>query len=193
MAQGNLSNTKSVGGGIQEYRIDFGPGYRIYFGRDGERLVILLGAGLRNANRMIYTEPRTYGPITDDEKKRRSEMPLTRDFKETIQARASRDAGFREALLKEAVDALLSGDVETGKTVLRNYINATVGFDKLATVTKKSPKSLMRMLGPKGNPQARNFFEIVAYLQKREGVRLKVRAALADRTWVRMAWCTFPQ
>jgi hypothetical protein len=90
MAQGNLSNTKSVGGGIQEYRIDFGPGYRIYFGRDGERLVILLGAGLRNANRMIYTEPRTYGPITDDEKKRRSEMPLTRDFKETIQARASR-------------------------------------------------------------------------------------------------------
>jgi len=104
-------------------------------------------------------------------------MPLTRDFKETIQERASRDAGFREALLREAVDALLSGDVETGKTVLRNYINATVGFDKLATVTKKSPKSLMRMLGPKGNPQARNFFEIDAYLQKREGVRLKVRAA----------------
>lgn len=88
-------------------------------------------------------------------------MPLTRDFKETIQERASRDARFREALLKEAVDALLSGDVETGKTVLRNYINATVGFDKLATVTKKSSKSLMRMLGPKGNPQARNFFEIV--------------------------------
>lgn len=47
MAQGNLSNTKSVGGGIQEYRIDFGPGYRIYFGRDGERLVILLGGGTK--------------------------------------------------------------------------------------------------------------------------------------------------
>ena len=96
-------------------------------------------------------EPRTYGPITNNEEKRRSEMPLTRDFKETIQERVSRDARFREALLKEAVDALLSGDVETGKTVLRNYINATVGFDKLATVTKKSSKSLMRMLGPKGN------------------------------------------
>jgi len=76
--------------------------------------------------------------------------------------------------LKEAVDALLSGDVETGKIVLRDYINATVGFDKLAT--KKSPKSLMRMLGPKGNPQARNLFEIVAYLQKKEGLRLRVRA-----------------
>ena len=104
-------------------------------------------------------------------------MPLTKDFKETIQARARRDSAFREALLKEAIDSLLSGDVETGKTVLRDYINATVGFDELAAVTKKSPKSLMRMLGPSGNPQARNFFEIVAYLQKKEGVQLKVRSA----------------
>ena len=103
-------------------------------------------------------------------------MPLTRDFKETIQTRARRDAAFREALLKEAVNALLSGDVDLGKTVLRDYINATVGFEKLASLTKKSPKSLMRMLGPKGNPQARNFFEIVAYLQKKEGLQLKVRA-----------------
>ena len=47
MAQGHLSNTKGVGGGLQEYRIDFGPGYRIYFGRDGERLVILLGGGTK--------------------------------------------------------------------------------------------------------------------------------------------------
>ena len=108
-------------------------------------------------------------------------MPLTRDFKETIQARARRDAAFRESLLKEAVDSLLSGDVETGKTVLRDYINATVGFDKLATITRKSPKSLMRMLGPNGNPQARNLFEIVAYLQKKEGLHLKVRSARAER------------
>jgi hypothetical protein len=53
--------------------------------------------------------------------------------------------------------------METGKTVLRNYIIATVGFDKLGTVAKKSPKSLTRMLGPKDNPQARNFFEIVSF------------------------------
>ena len=51
MAQGNLSNAKSVGGGIQEYRIDFGPGYRIYFGRDGERLIILLGGGTKKRQR----------------------------------------------------------------------------------------------------------------------------------------------
>ncbi|MGH7771336.1 MAG: DNA-binding protein [Candidatus Binatia bacterium] len=103
-------------------------------------------------------------------------MPLTRDFKETIQARARRDPDFRESLLQEAIDSFLSGDVETGKTVLRDYINATVGFDELANVIKKSPKSLMRMLGPTGNPQARNIFAIVAYLQKKEGIHLKVRA-----------------
>lgn len=47
VAQGNLSNAKSVGAGLQEYRIDYGPGYRIYFGRDGDRLVILLGGGTK--------------------------------------------------------------------------------------------------------------------------------------------------
>jgi hypothetical protein len=67
---------------------------------------------------MISGMPRRCGLITDAAAKRRSEMPLTRDSKETIQERARRDAAFREALLKEAVDALLSGDVETGKIVL---------------------------------------------------------------------------
>ena len=47
MEMGNLSNAKGVGGGVLEYRIDFGPGYRIYFGRDGEALIILLGGGTK--------------------------------------------------------------------------------------------------------------------------------------------------
>ncbi len=59
-------------------------------------------------------------------------MALTRDFKETIQARVERDPAFREELLKEGVEYLLSGDVDTGKAVLRDYINATIGFDELA-------------------------------------------------------------
>lgn len=103
-------------------------------------------------------------------------MPLTRDFKETIQARARRDPGFREALLREGIECLLSGDVETGKIILRDFINATVGFAKLSQATRRSPKSLMRMLSAKGNPRARNLFEIVAYLQRAEGVRFKVRS-----------------
>ena len=104
-------------------------------------------------------------------------MALTRDFKETIRARAQRDPEFRESLLSEAIECLLSGDVASGKVVLRDYINATIGFEKLGTLTRKSPKSLMRMFAPKGNPQARNLFEIIGYLQRKEGVRLEVRSA----------------
>lgn len=47
MEQGNFSNVKGVGGGVFEYRIDFGPGYRVYFGKDGEALIILLGGGTK--------------------------------------------------------------------------------------------------------------------------------------------------
>jgi DNA-binding phage protein len=106
-------------------------------------------------------------------------VALTRDFKETIQTRARRDPAFRRELLREAVESFLSGDVETGKTVLRNYIHATVGFSELAEDTQHSPKSLMRMLGPSGNPQARNLFGIVRYLQLKEKVQFTVRAAAA--------------
>lgn len=106
-------------------------------------------------------------------------MALTRDFKETIQARARRDPAFRKALLREGIDCLLAGEVETGKAVLRDYINATVGFEKLGTKTRIPAKSLIRMFGPSGNPQAKNLFEIVAYLQRAEGVRLSVKASPA--------------
>jgi DNA-binding phage protein len=102
-------------------------------------------------------------------------MPLTRDFKETIRARVKRDPNFRKALLREGIENFLSGDIETGKIILRDFVNATIGFAKLSDATNRSAKSLMRMLGPGGNPQARNLFEIVAYLQRAEGVRFEVR------------------
>ena len=105
-------------------------------------------------------------------------MPLTKSFNETIKARLQKSEGFRRALLREAVSAMLSGDLETGKSVLRKYINGTVGFTKLGAELGKSPKVLMRMLSAVGNPQARNLFEIVAYLQKHEGTVLEV----VDRT-----------
>lgn len=107
-------------------------------------------------------------------------MALTQDFKQTIKARVVRDAAFRKALLTEGIDSFLSGDVQTGKAVLRDYINATLGFGKLAQSLRRSPKSVMRMLSPSGNPQASNLFEIVAYLQEREGVRLQVKVARAS-------------
>jgi len=104
-------------------------------------------------------------------------MPLTRDFKQTIRARVERDPKFRKELLREGVEAMLSGDVATGKTILRDYINATVGFSDLAEATRIPPKSLMRMLGPSGNPRADNLFEIVSFLQHREGLRFEIRAS----------------
>lgn len=55
-------------------------------------------------------------------------MVLTCDFKETIMARVQRDPAFRSELLREGVESMLNGVVETGKTVLRNCINATIGF-----------------------------------------------------------------
>ena len=101
-------------------------------------------------------------------------MPLTRDFKETVQARVRRDPDFRKALLKEGIECLLAGDMDIGKAVLRDYIKATIGFQELSELTDKPAKSLMRMFGPKGNPQAKNLFEVIRYLQEAEKVQLEV-------------------
>ena len=101
-------------------------------------------------------------------------MALTKSFNETVKARLHKSAGFRRALLREAVSAMIAGDLETGKSVLRKYINGTIGFVQLGADLGRSPKVLMRMFGPSGNPQAKNLFEIVAYLQKAEGTVLEV-------------------
>jgi DNA-binding phage protein len=101
-------------------------------------------------------------------------MPLTHDFKETIGARAQRDAGFRHALLREAIECVINGDLATGKAVLRDYVNATVGFQNLEKRTQIPAKSLMRMLGPKGSPSAVNLSCILTALQKTEGIRFEL-------------------
>ena len=103
-------------------------------------------------------------------------MPLTQSFKETVLERAESDPAFRDGLLREAIECLLAGDTETGKIVLRDYINATIGFEELASQIGKPSKSLMRMFGPKGNPQARNLFDVIGCIQKHEGIHLEVHA-----------------
>jgi DNA-binding phage protein len=104
-------------------------------------------------------------------------MALTKDFRETVQARVRRDPAFRQGLLVDAIESLLAGDVALGKELLRDYINATVGFPKLAAHTKIHAKTLHQMFGPAGNPTARNLFEIVAYLQRAEGMSFHVRSS----------------
>jgi hypothetical protein len=100
-------------------------------------------------------------------------MALTRSFRETIKEQLA-DSEFRREFLREAVGNMVAGDLELAKSVLREYINGTLGFVELGRALAKSPKSLMRMLSPDGNLQARNLFEIVAYLQKVEGTVLEV-------------------
>ena len=103
-------------------------------------------------------------------------MPLTRSFRETVQARARRDVRFRQALLTEAMQALLDGSLEEGRAALRSCINATIGFEKLGAALGRSPKSLMRMFGPGGNPTAANLLGVIGVLQAETGVHLEVRA-----------------
>jgi hypothetical protein len=103
---------------------------------------------------------------------------LTRSFRETILEQLG-NPEFRREFLREAVANMVVGDLETAKAVLREYINGTVGFIALGDALSKSPKSLMRMLSPVGNPQARNLFEIVAWLQKIDGTVLEIRAVKA--------------
>lgn len=112
-------------------------------------------------------------------------MALAKGFKNTIQARAQRDPAFRKALLQEGVECLLAGDVDTGKAALRDYINATIGFEELSQVFEKSSKSLMRMFGLKGNPQASNLFAVIHYLQEQEGIHLEVKVRKAAWSTVR--------
>jgi DNA-binding phage protein len=93
-------------------------------------------------------------------------MPLTREFRETVKARADRDPVFRAGLYREAVQAMLDGDLGTAKILLRDFINATVGFGKLAAQIDMPEKSLMRMFGPAGNPRAENLIAVVAALRQ---------------------------
>jgi hypothetical protein len=105
-------------------------------------------------------------------------MPLTRNFRDAVQERAARDLAFREALFQEAVQALLAGDADAGRAAMRDYINATIGFEKLAAKLKRPPKSLMRMFGAGGNPTAENLLGVIGMLQAETGVRLEVRAVV---------------
>lgn len=103
-------------------------------------------------------------------------MGLTKEFRKTTYARARRDSRFRKALLAEAINAYLKADEATGKAILKDFINATIGFEKLSAMVHIPSKSLHRMLGPSGNPSTENFFVVLRTLQLEVGVQLRVGA-----------------
>ena len=112
-------------------------------------------------------------------------MPLTRDFRETVKARAARDPAFRAGLYQESVQAMLDGDFGTAKILLRDVINATVGFAQLGRRIDVPEKSLMRMFGPNGNPRAENLVAVMTALKEECGLSLTVHAAPLRRQTAR--------
>jgi len=103
-------------------------------------------------------------------------VALTQDFKQTVVDRVRRDPEFAKALLDEAATLFLNGEADTARLVLRDLVNATVGFEALAAETAKPPKSLHRMLSKNGNPTMDNLAAILRVVRKKLGVEMQVRA-----------------
>lgn len=100
-------------------------------------------------------------------------MALTRDFKETVVARIRRDPDFAQALLDEALTLFLNGDPDTAKLILRDLVNATIGFERLAIEVNKPSKSLHRMLSRNGNPTMDNLAAIIVAIKSALHVEIR--------------------
>ena len=101
-------------------------------------------------------------------------MAITRDYKDTINERVSREPAFTAALLDEAITLFLNGEPEVARLVLRDLVNATVGFEELALEVDKPSKSLHRMLSARGNPTMDNLTKIIGILRKNLGLDIQV-------------------
>jgi len=106
-------------------------------------------------------------------------MALTRDFRQTVVARVRRDPKFAKALLDEAATSFLNGDPHTARLILRDLVNATIGFEALAVETEKSAKSLHRMLSRNGNPTMDNLAAILNVVRKKLGVEIQAHTVKA--------------
>ena len=106
-------------------------------------------------------------------------MALSRDFKQTIIERVQRDPAFAKAMLDEAATLFLNGEPDTARVILRDLVNATVGFEGLAKETAKPSKSLHRMLSVSGNPSMDNLAAIFAVIRANLGVQIEVHAVPA--------------
>lgn len=106
-------------------------------------------------------------------------MALTRDFKRTVVERVNRDPAFAQALLDEAATLFLNGEPETARLILRDLVNATIGFEQLATMTDRPSKSLHRMLSPAGNPSMDNLAAIFLVMRGCLNVSLEAHSVEA--------------
>ena len=108
-------------------------------------------------------------------------MSMTRDYKETINERAAKDPSFTSALLDEAITLFLNGEPEVARLVLRDLVNATVGFEELAQAIEKPSKSLHRMLSARGNPTMDNLTKIIGILRNKLRLDIEVHTTPVSR------------
>lgn len=106
-------------------------------------------------------------------------MALTRDFRHTVVERVQREPAFARHLLDEAATLFLNGEPEPARLMLRDLVNATIGFERLASITRSPAKSLHRMLSVRGNPSMDNVAAIFAAMRTQLGVHIRVRAVRA--------------
>ena len=124
--KGNFSSAKALQEGVFELKMDFGPGYRVYFGRDGKTIIILLGGGSKRRQSADIAVA-----VAGRDTVSRINMALTRAYKETVLARIKRDPKFARALYAEAVNSLLEGETEEGLSILRDLVHANITFKEL--------------------------------------------------------------
>ena len=191
LSLGNTSNVKWFSG-HGELKVDWGPGYRVYLAKDGETLVLLFCGGTKKRQKGRYRDgvgaPRRIQSAQEGRPESRSasgaqgtvnDMTLTRDFKETVVARVRRDPKFARTLLDESATLFLNGEPEAARLLLRDLVNATVGFEALADMTDKPAKSLHRMLSRHGNPSMDNLAAIFDAVRHRLKVGLKAQTVKA--------------
>lgn len=102
-------------------------------------------------------------------------MALTRDFRDTVASRVQTDPKFARALLDEAITLFVNGEADTAKLVLRDLVNATIGFETLSEEVHKPAKSLHRMLSVSGNPTMSNLSAIFAAVKRTMKVDVRTR------------------
>ncbi len=108
-------------------------------------------------------------------------MAFTQDFRTAFNARVKNESAFANAMLDEAAELFLNGEPELARTVLRDLVNATIGFEKLAVATAKPSKSLHRMLSRRGNPSMDNLAAIF------DALRMKLKVGMEVHTVKRSA------
>ena len=105
-----------------------------------------------------------------------TKSPIGRNLHDLVQGRAGREPGFAGALLEEAVECMLAGELPTARSLIRDAIKGSMGYAELSKRTGTPEKSLVRMFGPSGNPTAANMSSVLKELQHHGRLRLRVRA-----------------